>query len=75
MIEQWYKNQACRYQKNSNIQLKLPYASWPAKAFTTDFHDAIAAGEIVLQGQQQELARFLGYFEPPGASPVSLTLH
>ena len=41
----------------------------------TDFLTAIEKGEIKLKGKSSELERFLGYFEEPGTSPISLTVH
>lgn len=42
---------------------------------TVTLQDAIGGGEIRLRGDRRKLTRFIDYFEPPGASPVSLTLH
>ncbi len=41
----------------------------------TDFDQAVADGDVVLEGQPEELRRFLGYFEPAGGSAISLTLN
>ena len=41
----------------------------------TTIESAIINGNIKLTGDISELNRFLDYFEAPGASPVSLTLH
>ena len=36
---------------------------------------AVVKGDIRLTGNMDDLKRFLGYFETPGADPISLTLH
>ena len=42
---------------------------------STTIEEAVAEGRIRLTGNPDELKRFLGYFETPGADPISLTLH
>lgn len=42
---------------------------------TTTIEEAVVKGKIGLTGNMAELRQFLGYFEAPGADPVSLTLH
>ena len=37
--------------------------------------EAVVKGDILLTGNMDDLERFLGYFETPGADPISLTLH
>ncbi len=37
--------------------------------------EAVVKGDIRLTGNMDDLKRFLGYFETPGADPISLTLH
>ena len=37
--------------------------------------EAVVEGDIRLTGNMDDLKRFLGYFETPGADPISLTLH
>ena len=41
----------------------------------TTIEAAALRGDMRLTGEMSELKRFLGYFESPGASPISLTLH
>ena len=40
-----------------------------------DFMGAVADGHMALQGDSGKLAQFLGYFDNPGSSDISLTLH
>ena len=40
----------------------------------TTIEEAVVKGDIRLTGDMDELKQFLGYFETPGAEPISLTL-
>ena len=42
---------------------------------STTIEEAVVEGRIKLTGNPDELKRFLGYFETPGADRISLTLH
>jgi alkyl sulfatase BDS1-like metallo-beta-lactamase superfamily hydrolase len=70
----------CQYEDSlpvdANLLISLNKATFDQiQLGYTDILSAVEKGDIKLKGTSSELQRFLGYFEDPGASPISLTIH
>ncbi len=69
----------CQFARSipSDVDLILTLAKPQFEAILlgkTNFEEALARDDIVLQGELEELKQFLGYFESAGGTPIALTI-
>ncbi len=73
------RNGICQFDKKpvreSDLQLSLTKAVFDKiQLRQSTIEQAVTAGDIILKGDRRTLAKFIGYFEEAGSTPISLTI-